>query len=130
MRTGANPTASGPSIWRRSLTTPLRTKTRLIHAHWCRLRSFSRQYREKLMPSLLACSRWPKHARSRSFNASRFHFDIALSTSAAIAPRGKASPGQVIAEKTGLLECLRWIDAKERLLQVTVSIDDSLTLAA
>jgi hypothetical protein len=36
---------------------------------------------------------------SRSSNASRFHFGIARSTSAATAPRWKASPGQVMAER-------------------------------
>jgi hypothetical protein len=48
----------------------------------------------------------PKQARSRSFNASGVHFGIARSLSAATAPRRRASPGQVMAEKTGLLECL------------------------
>ncbi|SRR6266404_1675275 len=51
-------------------------------------------------------SRWTRHAPSRSLKPSRFRSDIALSTSAATAPRWKASPGQITAGSTGLLECL------------------------
>jgi hypothetical protein len=85
---------------------PLRINARLTHAHWWKLWFFSRQYREKLMPSLLASSKWARHARSRSLKPSRFRSDIALSTSAATAPRWKASPRQIKTESTGLLECL------------------------
>lgn len=67
--------------------------------------AFSRQYPEKLKPSF-ASSRWARHARSRSLNASRLRLVIPLSSSAATAPHWKASPPQVTTGRTGMLEGL------------------------
>src|SRR5258708_10094533 len=105
-RTGTNPTALERSARRRLPITPLRTNARLIQVHWCMLICLSRQYCEKLTPSFFASSRWARHARSRSLKPSRFRSDIVLSTSAATAPRCKASPAQITAKSTGLLEWL------------------------